>query len=75
MAEVVFWDTSAFVALSNRDDDLHDAAVAVSNMLAQQRAHILTTDAVLVEVVNSFSKVALRPMARRIVVALHRSTK
>lgn len=75
MPEVVFWDTSAFVALGNRDDDLHSAAVAVNNGLARQRAHILTTDAVLVEVANSFSKVALRPLALRIIDALHQSTK
>ncbi len=75
MPEVVFWDTSAFVALGNRDDDLHSAAVAVNNGLARQRAHILTTDAVLVEVANSFSKVALRPFALRIIDALHQSTR
>ena len=75
MPEVVFWDTSAFVALGNRDDDLHSAAVAVNNGLARQRAHILTTDAVLVEVANSFSKAALRPLALRIIDALHQSTE
>lgn len=74
MPEVVFWDTSAFVALGNRDDDLHPAAIAINNRLARQRAHILTTDAVLVEVANSFSKVALRPLALRIIDALHQST-
>ena len=74
MLEVVFWDTSAFIALGNRDDDLHGAAVAVNNGLARQRAHILTTDAVLIEVASSFSKVALRPVALRVIDALHQST-
>jgi hypothetical protein len=75
MPEAVFWDTSAFVALGNRDDDLHVSAVAVNNELARQKAHILTTDAVLIEVANSFSKVAFRPLAQRIIGALQQSTR
>ena len=49
MREVVFWDTSAFVALGNRDDSLHRSAVTISRDLARQQAHILTTDAVLIK--------------------------
>ena len=74
MSEVVFWDTSAFVALGNHDDDLHRSAVAVNNELARQRVYILTTDAVLVEVANSFSKVAYRPLVQWIIEALQQST-
>jgi len=61
MPETIFWDTAAFVALGNRDDALHDVAVGVSQVLARQKARILTTDAVLIEVANSFSKAAWRP--------------
>ncbi|MFZ2357872.1 MAG: PIN domain-containing protein [Anaerolineae bacterium] len=75
MPESVFWDTSAFVALGNRDDGLHSSAVAVNNELARQNAYILTTDVVLVEVANSFSKVAYRPLAQRIIEALQQSTR
>ncbi len=75
MPDVVFWDTSAFVALGNRDDDLHPLAVAISEDLARQKARILTTDAVLVEVVNSFSKVPLRPFAQTIVDAVQQSAR
>jgi hypothetical protein len=35
MAETVLWDTSAFVALGNADDDLHEQAVQVSDALAR----------------------------------------
>jgi predicted nucleic acid-binding protein len=73
MPETIVWDTAAFVALGNRDDALHDAAVEVSQMLARQKARILTTDAVLIEVANSFSKVAWRPMAQRLVASVQRS--
>ena len=57
MAEAVFWDTAAFVALGNRDDDLHTLAVAISAQLAQERKGVVTSDAVLVEVLNTFSQV------------------
>jgi predicted nucleic acid-binding protein len=73
MAETVFWDTAAFVALSNADDDLHAAAVAVSVKLAQSRTHVLSTDAILTEVANTFSKVAWRPLARSIIAAMQES--
>lgn len=43
MPETVFWDTSAFVALGNADDDLHEQAVQASEALARQNARILTT--------------------------------
>jgi hypothetical protein len=75
MTELVFWDTSAWVALGNRDDALHAAAVAVSQQLARTRARLLTTDAVLIEVANSFSKEALRPMAKRLIEAFQQSVR
>ena len=67
MTETIFWDTAAFVALGNARDDLHHAAVAVSQELAQAQAHVLTTDAVLIEVVNTFSRVNWRPTAGRLI--------
>lgn len=59
MPESIFWDTAAFVALGNARDDLHQTAVSISQELAQAKARVLTTDAVLTEVVNTFSKVCL----------------
>lgn len=56
MPETVFWDTAAFVARGNRDDELHTAAITVSQELARANARILTTDAVLTEVANAFSR-------------------
>src|SRR5512143_4012250 len=73
MPETIFWDTAAFVALGNRDDDLHSEAVAVSQVLAAERAFILTTDVVLTEVVNTFSKAAWRPVAQQLVDSLRAS--
>lgn len=73
MPEIVFWDTVAFIALGNARDDLHQAAVNVSQELAQAQAHVLTTDTVLIEVANTFSKVALRPIAWRLIEAMQES--
>ena len=50
---VVFADTGYWVALLNPHDDLHDKALNLSK--AVQPAHIVTTELVLVEVLNDFS--------------------
>jgi len=38
MAEAVFWDTAAFLALGNRRDRLHAAAIAISNELEREES-------------------------------------
>ena len=35
MPETVFWDTAAFIALGNADDELHTAAVTISSQFAK----------------------------------------
>jgi predicted nucleic acid-binding protein len=75
MPDTVFWDTAALVALGNLDDALHQAAVSVSQQLSSQQSLILTTDAVLIEVANSFSKSAWRPMAQRLIGSLQQSVE
>ena len=73
MPETVFWDTSAFVALGNADDNLHEQAAQVSEVLGWQRAHILMTSAVLTEVANTFSKSVWRPIAPHFLDSVHQS--
>ena len=75
MLEMVFWDTAAFVALGNRDDELHAAAIAASQELARAQARILTTDAVLTEVANTFSRTTLRPLAHQVIEAFQASVR
>ncbi|MHB9032105.1 MAG: type II toxin-antitoxin system VapC family toxin [Anaerolineae bacterium] len=70
MTEVIFWDTSAFIALVAKDDSLHSRAVSISKHLHHAHAGILTTSSVLIEVANSLSKVTWRPLTLRIVDAL-----
>ena len=50
---VVFADTGYWVALLNPHDDLHGKALNLSK--AVQPAHIVTTEMVLVELLNDFS--------------------
>jgi len=73
MTEIIFWDTAAFVALGNARDNLHLSAVSVSQELARAKAHVLTTDAVLIEVANTFSHVAWRSTAWRLIESLQES--
>jgi hypothetical protein len=73
MPETVFWDASAFVALGNADDDLHEQAIQVSDALARERAHILTTSAVLTEVANTFSRSGWRPVAHHLIDSVQES--
>jgi len=42
-------DTSAFYALADRGDTLHQTAVAIANRLAEERARLFTTTFVLAE--------------------------
>ena len=75
MSRVVFWDTSAFLALVNTHDALHRQAVAVSQSLARASAHLLTTDAVLTEIANGLSKVGQRQLAHRVVRMIQQSVR
>ncbi|ARV61915.1 nucleic acid-binding protein [Nostocales cyanobacterium HT-58-2] len=66
---VVFADTGYWVALLNPHDDLHDKALNLSKSV--QPAYIVTTEMVLVEVLNDFS--ARGEYFRQIAVNLIRS--
>ncbi|NBC49338.1 MAG: PIN domain-containing protein [Gammaproteobacteria bacterium] len=69
----VFVDTAALVALGNRRDDWHAAAVAVSRQLTLAGCRFVTTDAVLLEVGNTFSRADYKPIANRLIGTAQRS--
>ena len=73
MNRVVFWDTSAFLALMNSRDALHQQAVIISQALARDHARMLTTDAVLTEVANGLSRVGHRLLAQRVITLAQQS--
>ena len=58
-----FVDTGYFVALLNRKDALHARALDLTRAWDRRTSHLLTTDAVLVELANFFSPSALRTLA------------
>mgnify|MGYP001425776723 CR=1 FL=1 len=63
----VFVDTAALVALGNRQDQWHAQAVQLSRQLTLSGCRFVTTDAVLLEVGNTFSRAAYKPVALRLI--------
>lgn len=56
----MFVDTAAWIALLNVSDALHSRAKQVMNELIQQKALLLTTEFVLLEVADALSIPAIR---------------
>lgn len=56
----VFVDTAAWIALANADDELHPRADQVMNDLLTQRARLVTTEFVLLEVADALAAPNLR---------------
>lgn len=63
MAQRVFWDAWAFVALVDKGYRYYQEAVQMSLILERQKAIMVTTEAVLTEVGNHYSKRLLRHLA------------
>lgn len=59
--QAIFVDTAGWIALLHKRDDLHHKAVRVYRTLSKVLR--VTTDAVLIESCNSFSKTTMRPLA------------
>lgn len=68
--ENVLMDTSCFVALLDRADDGHQRALELTTSLDERRARLLTTDAILIELANYFSRSPLRGEAIAWIAAL-----
>jgi predicted nucleic acid-binding protein len=51
----IFVDTAAWIALLNTSDALHEPAKQVMNQLQQQKAFLVTTEFVLLEVADALS--------------------
>jgi uncharacterized protein len=64
----IFADTSYWMALVNPRDQIHQKAVSVSQQLSWES--LLTTEMVLVEVLNSFSDSLYREAVGRMVASL-----
>jgi len=63
MARKVFVDTSFLVAVLDHRDRWHERAMELTSDLDEHRAEMITTDAVLLEMANYFSRSPLRQHA------------
>lgn len=61
--ESIFFDTAGWVALSNKTDDFHESARRIYREIKSRQ---ITTDDVLIETCNLFSRLPLRPLAARL---------
>ena len=57
MKNTIFVDTSAWIALMNKDDELHLESLVLHQELMTQNHLLITTDYVLTELANGMSKV------------------
>ena len=59
-SDKVFVDTAAWIGLLNERDNLHLPARKVMNQLRQQKASLITTEFVLIEVADALAEPPLR---------------
>src|SRR5712672_2844526 len=71
----VFLDTAALVALANKSDSLHRAAVLVRQELSASGVRNVTSHWVLIEFLNALSAATTRAAALRTVDALQQSER
>jgi len=60
---LVYVDTAALIALAHKRDSLHEKTVAVYKELLSRNTRFITTNAVLLEVGNAFSRASHKPLA------------
>ncbi|CAN5731815.1 PIN domain-containing protein [soil metagenome] len=63
----VFLDTSFAVALVLRQDEYHTSATQLGRQLRMERRHIVTTDAVVLELGNALARNPFRPLVIRLI--------
>ena len=61
--KVVFVDTSAFIGLIANSDRFHDAAVEIMTELTRNESRLITSESVLFELANGFSRTRFRDSA------------
>ena len=68
MEPKVFLDTAYAISLSSEQDDFHEVALQIADVLEAEQTFIVTTQAILLEIGNALSKQRFRHAA---VVLLH----
>ena len=67
MNQIVFVDTSAWLALINKSDVFHVKAKNIRDILLRDNIQFIVTDYVIVEVANSLSKIPWRSSAIKLI--------
>jgi uncharacterized protein len=71
----VFVDTAAWIALFNKKDELHDRAIQIRKELRQQKASLVTTEFVLIEVADGLCNASIRKQTIDFIDSLYRFPK
>jgi uncharacterized protein len=67
MNEIYFIDTSFIIALSSQKDENHNKALELSKIIKSKRIKLVTSEFIIIELCNSFSKANLKLNAIAIV--------
>ncbi|MDD5229563.1 MAG: PIN domain-containing protein [Methylococcales bacterium] len=70
---MVFVDTAALIALGNKRDSFHHVAWQVQKELVKNQSHFITSDFVIAEFCNAFSRVKFRETAVQMVNSIYQS--
>jgi predicted nucleic acid-binding protein len=71
----IFVDTSALIALGNKNDALHHQTIMVSQQLTIDKRRFITTNAVLLELANTFSQARYKPLATHLLGIINHSAQ
>lgn len=69
----IFADTAVLIALCNKSDNFHHQAFAVSQQLLQTNRKFITTNLILAEFANTFSKARYKSLAIDMLEVIHDS--
>ncbi len=75
MKKYVYVDTAALIALGNKTDSLHRLANQINQRLIAEQYTFLTTNAVILELANAFSRVRYKPLVISLIEAIQQSPK
>ena len=71
MKKTYFIDTSYFIALASKLDQYHDKAVKLAKQILSKNIKLITSEFILLEVGNSFSKMHLKQKGINIIKSVY----
>ena len=71
--KTIFVDTAALISLGNKQDSFHSAAWQKQQELVKSQTHFISSDFVIAEFCNAFSRVKFRTTAVQMVNSIYQS--